>query len=159
MEYLLNLGLVEKTGIYHYPYRIVASKEKLHDVENMFILLGQTGGMPEMVFEFILKKNDIDPKADLSIDQSIDFGATAAAFSGGQGDFTVEFEPGASTLEKEGGRICSSLPWHRLRLRALHRLQCKAELSQGTPGAGSGLYQRSAKRYGLRAEPHAGGDC
>ena len=110
MEYLLNLGLVEKTGIYHYPYRIVASKEKLHDVENMFILLGQTGGMPEMVFEFILKKNDIDPKADLSIDQSIDFGSTAAAFSGGQGDFTIEFEPHATSLEAKGdGYVVASL--------------------------------------------------
>ena len=45
-----------------------------------------------MVFEFILEKNGIDPKADLTIDQSIDFGSTAAAFSGGQGDFTVEFQ-------------------------------------------------------------------
>ncbi len=53
------------------------------------VLGGRAGGMPEMVFEFILKKNGIDPKADLSIDQSIDFGSTAAAFSGGQGDFTV----------------------------------------------------------------------
>ena len=91
MEHLLDLGLVEKTGIYHYPYRIVASKEKLHDVENMFIMLGQTGGMPEMVFEYILTKNGIDPKTEVDIDQSIDFGSTAAAFSGGQGDFTVEW--------------------------------------------------------------------
>lgn len=42
-----------------------------------------------MVFEYILKKNNIDPASDLTIDQSIDFGSTAAAFSGGQGDFTV----------------------------------------------------------------------
>ena len=55
------------------------------------VLGGRAGGMPQMVFEYILKKNDIDPAADLSIDQSIDFGSTAAAFSGGQGDFTVEF--------------------------------------------------------------------
>lgn len=58
-------------------------------MENRFIMLGQTGGMPEMVFEYILKKNGIDPAADLAIDQSIDFGSTAAAFSGGQADFTV----------------------------------------------------------------------
>ena len=49
MEHLLDLGLVEKTGIYHYPYRIVASREKLHDVENMFIMLGQTGVMTQMI--------------------------------------------------------------------------------------------------------------
>lgn len=53
------------------------------------VLGGRAGGMPEMVFEYILKKNNIDPATDLSIDQSIDFGSTAAAFSGGQGDFTV----------------------------------------------------------------------
>lgn len=44
-----------------------------------------------MVFEYILKKNNMNPTADLYIDQSIDFGSTAAAFSGGQGDFSVEF--------------------------------------------------------------------
>ena len=110
MEHLLDLGLVEKTGIYHYPYRIVASREKLTSVEKMFIMLGQTGGMPEMVFEYILKKNGIDPAADLSIDQSIDFGSTAAAFSGGQGDFTVEFEPHATSLEAKGdGYVVASL--------------------------------------------------
>ena len=43
-----------------------------------------------MVFEYILKQNGINPEKDLTIDQSIDFGSTAAAFSGGQGDYTVE---------------------------------------------------------------------
>lgn len=49
-----------------------------------------TGGMPQMVFEYILKKNGLNPAIDMNINQSIDFGSTAAAFSGGQGDFTVE---------------------------------------------------------------------
>ena len=63
-----------------------------------------------MVFEYILKQNGINPAADLNIDQSIDFGSTAAAFSGGQGDFTVEFEPGATSLEKQGsGHVVASL--------------------------------------------------
>lgn len=35
-----------------------------------------------MVFEYILKQNGLDPQKDLSIDQSIDFGSTAAAFAG-----------------------------------------------------------------------------
>ena len=55
-----------------------------------------------MVFEYILKQKGIDPEKDLTIDQSIDFGSTAAAFSGGQGDYTVEFEPSATALEEEG---------------------------------------------------------
>lgn len=52
----------------------------------------------------------MDPTADLTIDKSIDFGSTAAAFSGGQGDYSVEFEPGATALEKEGaGYVVASL--------------------------------------------------
>ena len=110
MEHLLDLGLVEKTGIYHYPYRIVASREKLTSVEKMFIMLGQTGGMPQMVFEYILKKNGIDPKTDLAIDQSISFGLTAAAFTSDDSDYTVEFEPFATSLELEGnGYVVASL--------------------------------------------------
>lgn len=70
----------------------------------------QAGGMPQMVFEYVLKKNGIDPQKDLTIDQSIDFGSTAAAFSGGKGDFTVEFEPSATALETEGaGYVVASL--------------------------------------------------
>ena len=65
----------------------------------------------EMVFEYILKKNGLDPKADLTIDQSIDFGSTAAAFSGSDtADFTVEFEPHATALETKGdGYVVASL--------------------------------------------------
>lgn len=80
------------------------------DLKGTNVLGGRAGGTPQMVFEYILKKNGIDPAADLTIDQSIDFGSTAAAFSGGQGDFTVEFEPSATALEKEGtGYVVASL--------------------------------------------------
>lgn len=80
------------------------------DLKEKEVLGGRKGGMPEMVFEYILKQNGIDPASDLSIDQSIDFGSTAAAFSGGRGEFTVEFEPGATSLEKEGvGYVVASL--------------------------------------------------
>lgn len=74
------------------------------------VLGGRKGGMPEMVFEYILKKHGMNPATDCTIDQSIDFGATAAAFSGGQGDFTVEFEPHATGLELKGdGVVVASL--------------------------------------------------
>lgn len=74
------------------------------------VLGGRAGGMPEMVFEYILKKHSIDPGTDVSIDQSIDFGSTAAAFSGGQGEFTIEFEPHATSLETKGdGYVIASL--------------------------------------------------
>lgn len=81
-----------------------------NDLKGKKVLGGRKGGMPEMVFEYILKKNNIDPATDLEIDQSIDFGSTAAAFAGGQGDFTVEFEPSATALENENsGYVVASL--------------------------------------------------
>lgn len=80
------------------------------DLKGSKVLGGRKGGMPEMVFEYILKQNGIDPETDLEIDQSIDFGSTAAAFSGGLGDFSVEFEPSATALEQEGaGYVVASL--------------------------------------------------
>ena len=84
---------------------------KWEDLKDKKILGGRKGGMPEMVFEYILRKNGLDPQKDLMIDQSIDFGSTAAAFSGDtSSDFTVEFEPSATALEKEGaGYVVASL--------------------------------------------------
>ena len=93
--------LVSREPIENFSWDMMIGKE---------VLGGRAGGMPEMVFEYILKKNDIDPVNDLSIDQSIDFGSTAAAFSGGQGDFSVEFEPHATSLEQKGdGYVVASL--------------------------------------------------
>ena len=80
------------------------------DLKGKDVLGGRKGGMPEMVFEYILKKNGINPQKDLSINQSIDFGSTAAAFSGGQADYTIEFEPSATALETENaGYVVASL--------------------------------------------------
>lgn len=84
---------------------------KWEDLKGKKVLGGRKGGMPEMVFEYILRKNGLDPQKDLTIDQSIDFGSTAAAFTGdASADFTVEFEPSATALEKEGaGYVVASL--------------------------------------------------
>ena len=83
---------------------------KWEDLKGKKVLGGRKGGMPEMVFEYILRQHGIDPQTDLEIDQSIDFGSTDAAFSGGLGEYSVEFEPAATALEKEGtGHVVASL--------------------------------------------------
>lgn len=93
--------LVSREPIENFEWKMIMGKE---------VLGGRAGGMPEMVFEYILNKNNIDPVTEVTIDQSIDFGSTAAAFSGGQGDFTVEFEPHATMLEQKGeGYVVASL--------------------------------------------------
>ena len=109
-DYAVNFAqLTQRAG------NFLVSREPMEDFQwsdlrGSSVLGGRKGGMPQMVFEYILKKNNLDPETDMDIDQSIDFGSTAAAFSGGQGDFTVEFEPGATTLEREGvGYVVASL--------------------------------------------------
>lgn len=80
------------------------------NLKGKYVLGGRAGGLPEMIFEYILKKNGLDPKTDLTIDQSIDFGLTAAAFTSNDADYTVEFEPFATGLELEGnGHVVASL--------------------------------------------------
>ncbi len=109
-DYVVNFAqLTQRAG------NFLVSREPIENFNwNMLVgrdvLGGRAGGMPEMVFEYILVKNGIDPMTDVKIDQSIDFGSTAAAFSGGQGDFTVEFEPHATALEQKGeGYVVASL--------------------------------------------------
>lgn len=109
-DYVVNFAqLTQRAG------NFLVAREEMPDfswdnLKGSTVLGGRKGGMPEMVFEYILKQNGIDPAADLEINQSIDFGSTAAAFSEGQGDFTIEFEPGATTLESEGkGYVAASL--------------------------------------------------
>lgn len=81
-----------------------------NNLKGKTVIGGRAGGMPEMVFEYILKKYNIDPRNDLTIIQNIDFGLTAQAFSSGQGDYTIEFEPAATSLEQEGkGKVVASL--------------------------------------------------
>lgn len=109
-DYVVNFAqLTQRAG------NFLVSREPIEDFSwDMLIgkevLGGRAGGMPQMVFEYILKKNNIDPTTDVNIDQSIDFGSTAAAFSGGSADFTVEFEPYATSLEQKGdGYVVASL--------------------------------------------------
>ena len=109
-DYVVNFAqLTQRAG------NFLVAREKMNDfqwedLKGKTVLGGRKGGMPQMVFEYILKENGMDPSKDLSINQNIDFGSTAAAFAEGQADFTVEFEPGATTLESEGkGYVVASL--------------------------------------------------
>ena len=110
-DYVVNFAqLTQRAG------NFLVAREPIDDfswdmLKGATVLGGRAGGMPEMVFEYILEKNNMDPTTDLSIDQSIDFGSTAAAFtSDDSAAYTVEFEPSATILEKEGaGYVVASL--------------------------------------------------
>ena len=115
-DYAVNFAqLTQRAG------NFLVSREPIENfdwsmLKDTYVLGGRKGGMTQMVFEYILKKNNLNPDTDLKIDTSIDFGSTAAAFSGakegdtGYAQFTVEFEPHATALEQQGtGYIVASL--------------------------------------------------
>lgn len=80
------------------------------DLEGKSVIGGRLGGMPELVLEYVLKENGIRIGEDMEIINNIDFSSTAGAFLGDVGDYTVEFEPAATTLEQSGkGHIVASL--------------------------------------------------
>ena len=83
---------------------------KLDDLKGKDIIGGRAGGMPEMTFEWALRKAGINPKKDVNIDTSIAFPAMGGAFIGGQGDFVTLFEPTALEVEQQGyGYVVASI--------------------------------------------------
>ncbi len=80
------------------------------DLKGKSVIGGRLGGMPELVLEYVIKENDMVIGEDIEIINNIDFSSTAGAFLGEIGDYTVEFEPTATTLEQSGsGHIVASL--------------------------------------------------
>ncbi len=69
----------------------------------------QLGGMPELVLEYVLRQNGMEPFTDVEIVNNIDFTSTAGAFTGGIGSYTVEFEPTATALQNSGAGYISLL--------------------------------------------------
>lgn len=109
-DYLKTFAqLTQKDGSF------IVSREKianftLDDLKGKYIIGGRIGGMPEMTLEYILTKNNIDPKKDVTIDTSIAFASMQGAFIGGTGDFVSLFEPNATQVEKQGyGYVVASL--------------------------------------------------
>lgn len=109
-DYVVNFAqLTQRAGNF-----LVARGEEedfdWQDLRGKTVIGGRPGGMPQMVLEYILKDKGMDPKTDVDIIQNIDFGITAQSFSSGIGDYTVEFEPHATSLELEGvGKVVASL--------------------------------------------------
>lgn len=75
---------------------------KWSDVKGKTIIGGRKGGMPEVVLQYVLRNNGLNPGQDVMIDTTMQFAAMPGAFLGGQGDYVIVFEPTASQMEKEG---------------------------------------------------------
>ncbi|MBM7624897.1 ABC transporter substrate-binding protein [Sporohalobacter salinus] len=81
----------------------------LKDLKGKKIIGNRPGGAPEMVMEYVLRHNGVEPFEDVQINTSLDFSANAPAFKNGLGDFVQLFEPKASKLEKmRAGHVVAS---------------------------------------------------
>ncbi len=109
-DYVVNFAQLTQRAGNFLVSRDVNEDFSWDNIKGKTVIGGRAGGMPQMVFEYILKKQGIDPKKDLTIIQNIDFGLTSQAFIAGTGDYTIEFEPSANAIEKEGaGKVVASL--------------------------------------------------
>ena len=94
---------------------LLVSKEKTDnfkwtDLIGKTIIPGRKGGVPYMTFEYVLKKNGINPQTDVNLDDSIKFDLMAGAFAGGNAEYVTLFEPTASMTEAEGkGYVVASV--------------------------------------------------
>lgn len=80
------------------------------DLKGKTVIPGRKGGVPYMTFEYVLKKNGIDPKKDVNLDDSIKFDLMAGAFAGGDAEYVTLFEPTASMTEDAGkGYVVASV--------------------------------------------------
>lgn len=81
-----------------------------NDLKGKTVIPGRRGGVPYMTFEYVLKKNGINPKTDLVLDDSIKFDLMAGAFSSGSAEYVTLFEPTASMTEMQGkGYVVASV--------------------------------------------------
>ena len=71
------------------------------DLKGKTIIPGRKGGVPYMTFEYVLKKNGLNPQTDLVLDDSIKFDLMAGAFTGGNAEYVTLFEPTASMTESQ----------------------------------------------------------
>ncbi|NLK26993.1 MAG: ABC transporter substrate-binding protein, partial [Clostridiales bacterium] len=109
-DYVVNFAQLTQRAGNFLVSRDLNEDFKWENIKGKTVIGGRKGGMPQMVFEYILKKQGIDPTTDLNIIQNIDFGLTSQAFAAGEGDYTIEFEPQATALELEGaGKVVASL--------------------------------------------------
>ncbi len=117
--YVYNEGKEDHTQVFAQMTQkdgsFLVSKEKTdkfswQDLKGKTVISGRKGGVPYMTFEYVLKKNGLNPQKDLVLDDSIKFDLMAGAFAGGDAEYVTLFEPTASMTEAAGkGYVVASV--------------------------------------------------
>ena len=80
------------------------------ELKGKTVIPGRKGGVPYMTLEYVLRKNGIDPKKDVVLDDSIKFDLMAGAFTSGTADYVTLFEPTATMTQNENkGYVVASV--------------------------------------------------
>lgn len=99
-DYAVNFAqLTKRDGSFLVGRKNEKDSFDYEDLKGKYIIGGRAGGVPEMTLEYVLKKNGIDVKKDVTIDTSVQFAAMAGTFVGGTGDYVALFEPSATEVE------------------------------------------------------------
>ncbi|API90901.1 putative binding protein YtlA [Virgibacillus pantothenticus] len=148
---------------------LVAKEEKpdfdWNDLKGTTFLGQRKGGMPQMVGEYVLKQNEIDPHEDLDLQQNIEFANIPSAFVSSDAEYVQLFEPTASMFEKEGkGHIVASfgeesgtVPYTVYMAKQTYMDEHKAELEKFTKAvyrAQQWVSEHSAEEIAKTIQPY-----
>ncbi|MHB8171764.1 MAG: ABC transporter substrate-binding protein [Thermincolia bacterium] len=107
---------VKDTG-YYLLARELNSAFNWLDLKGNSIISGPEDWLPQMVLDYLLRKNNLRPQWDLTLYQNIPLTMTPEAFKNGTGAFLLVSEPTASQLENQGlGRLATPLSMGRWEL-------------------------------------------
>lgn len=127
---------------------------KYESLKGKTIIGGRKGGMPEMILEYVLKKNGLtitqnnqDPSKDVNIRTDVSFDATSRVFVSGESDYVTCFEPIASQIEKNNqgyilrslGKDSGLIPYTCFSSLSSYYLKNKEQLSKFTKAIKKGL--------------------
>lgn len=73
---------------------------KWKDLQRKIIIGGRKGSTPQVILEYLLKNNNLNPQKDVEIIHNLDINSTRGAFIGGVGHYVQLLEPALSLLEK-----------------------------------------------------------
>lgn len=99
-DYIINFaGLTRRDGQFIFGSCDEKDRFNINNLKGKHILVGRSGGMPQMIFSYALKENGIKEK-DLNMDTSIEFAALSGSYISGIGDYVNLFD-NSVTKEKE----------------------------------------------------------
>jgi len=109
-DYLINFSaLTKRDGQFLVGHCDLKDSFQLNDLIGKSVLVGRSGGMPAMVFNYGLYKNGLTDK-NITLDTTVDFASLSGAYIAKEADFVNLFEPTALNIEKEGyGCVLSSV--------------------------------------------------